>query len=209
MQATNEAQTAAPGLRAPTRMERLRQSTHLVHARLEGSLALVQPALTASRYLQILEAFYGYYAPLEPLVMRAVAQDGAALALELRTKVPLLEADLSTLGRTRAQIDELPRCEDLPCVAQRSQALGALYVMEGATLGGQIIGRYLRDHLGIDAGSGARFFAGYGVETRARWLEFSRHLDGAADIDDALLLAAAVSTFERLECWLDVASARS
>ncbi len=196
-------------MRAPTRMERLRESTRLVHARLEGSLALVQPGLTASRYLRVLEAFYGFYAPLEPLVMRAVAQDGAALALELRVKAPLLEADLSRLLRTRAQIDELPRCTDLPRVAQRSQALGALYVMEGATLGGQIIGRYLRDHLGIDAASGALFFAGYGVETRARWLAFSRHVDDAADIDNELLDAAAVSTFESLERWLDVASGRS
>jgi heme oxygenase len=209
MQAKVKAHGAASEMRAATRMERLREATRLVHARLETTLALVQPGLTASRYLHILEAFYGYYAPLEPLSMRAVAQDGAALALDLRVKAPLLEADLSTLGRTRAQIDELPRCKDLPCVAQRSQALGALYVMEGATLGGQIIGRYLRDHLGIDAGSGAGFFAGYGVETRARWLQFSRHVDGAADIDTELLLAAAVSTFERLERWLDVASTRS
>ena len=83
-----------------------------------------------------------------------------------------------------------------------------LYVFEGATLGGQIIGRHLRDGLRIDRGNGAAFFGGYGDETGAMWMRFSRHVDTSSIIDTEAAVGAAVETFEKLQVWLDAALAR-
>jgi heme oxygenase len=80
--------------------------------------------------------------------------------------------------------------------------MGTLYVLEGATLGGQIIQRQLHCSLGLDAGSGAAFFVGYGARTRQMWMQFSAHLERAPGLDIDAATHAAVQTFETMERWL-------
>jgi heme oxygenase len=56
-------------------------------------------------------------------------------------------------------------------------AWGALYVVEGSALGGQLIARQLSERLGITAERGGAFFAGWGERTGSRWREFRELLD--------------------------------
>ena len=186
-----------------TRMQRLREATRVVHTRIEGVLPLLDPGLTRTRYIRVVEAFYGFYAPLEPCIARAVGAEGAALTLELRAKLPLLATDLRALGRTDAELEDLPRCRDVPTVDTASHAIGTLYVIEGATLGGQIIRKHLRDGLAIEAVSGAAFFTGYGARTGAMWSGFGEHVDRSPTLDTAVAVAAAVATFQTLTVWLE------
>ena len=81
-------------------------------------------------------------------------------------------------------------------------------MFEGATLGGQVIGRNLNTALNVGATNGASFFAGYGNETRAMWKGFSEHLDRSAALDTETVIASAVDTFEKLRSWL-VAAGKS
>ena len=66
-----------------TRMQRLREATRVVHTRIEGVLPLLDPALTRARYTRVVEAFYGFYAPLEPCIARGPSSakciDGAGV----------------------------------------------------------------------------------------------------------------------------------
>ncbi len=180
-------------------MQRLREATRLVHARIEASLPLLDPALTLATYTRVIEAFHGFYAPMEPRL---------AGSFQHHAKVPLLLADLCALGKTAAEVDALPRCAELPQVTCASHAIGVQYVFEGATLGGQIIGRHLRDGLRIQSGNGAAFFSGYGNQTGAMWKRFSHHVDASSVIDTEAAVCAAVETFEKLQAWLDAALAR-
>ena len=50
-----------------------------------------------------------------------------------------------------------------------AQHWGCLYVIEGATLGGQIIIKNLNFNLGLTAAAGASFCDGYGAQTGSRW----------------------------------------
>ena len=52
------------------------------------------------------------------------------------------------------------------------RALGYMYVIEGSTLGGQMILKHIKMVLGFDEHKGALFFGGYGNETGKRWKEF-------------------------------------
>ena len=76
-------------------------------------------------------------------------------------------------------------------------ALGALYVSEGATLGGNVIAPHVRSVLGPD--TPVDFFAPPGVDVVLRWATCRRMLDRllvtAADRDEAS--AVAVAVFER------------
>ena len=49
--------------------------------------------------------------------------------------------------------------DDLPDLQGVQEALGCLYVVEGSTLGGQVIARHLRQTLGVDPRCGGSFFA--------------------------------------------------
>ncbi len=194
------------GAKAPAgaRMQRLRDATRLVHARIEGAMPVLDPSLTRARYTQVVEAFYGFYAPLEPTISNALGADAAALELARRAKLPLIAKDLRALGRTLAEIEALPRCYNLPCIDNASHAIGALYVIEGATLGGQIIRRHLRESLAIDADSGAALFTGYGPTTGAMWARFGEHVDRSSTIATEEAILAAIATFETLTTWLEL-----
>jgi len=108
--------------------------------------------------------FYGSTeADLAALDWSAVGIDFAA-----RRKLPLLERDLDALGipRSQAPDDEGPSTQmDLDF------AFGYMYVVEGATLGGQVISRHLAK-LGIGPDNGGLFFNGYGSRTGEMWKSF-------------------------------------
>lgn len=186
----------------PTRMARLRQATAQAHARIEGVLPLVDPKLTQARYRVVLERLFGFYAAVAPLVILAAGAHAAEIELEQRSKIRLLRLDLLALGRPSVEVEALPRCVELPLLVTPSHAFGVLYVLEGATLGGQVIGRNLQAVLGLGKSNGAAFFAGYGDQTRAMWLRFSEYVDGSGALDTEAMIDSAVGTFETLRSWL-------
>ncbi len=188
---------------APTILKRLRSETSERHAALEHQLPLVDPRLSRDGYRTILEGFFGYYAPLE------VQLSGASVWAELefdfaeRQKVPELEKDLVVLGSTAEELTRLPQCAELPELETIPQILGCLYVIEGSTLGGQVITRHLQANLGITPETGGAFFAGYGAKTGSRWQAFGAMITAAARFGgEDEIVASANRTFETLELWL-------
>ena len=168
---------------AGLRMVALRRATRAAHDRIELALPIMAADLTRERYVKILAAMHGYYVGLPLLVA------GSHLAR--------LEQDLRVLGHTA-----IARCSNLPVLACESALLGARYVVEGATLGGQIIRRHLAKVLHLDATTGAAFFIGYGDETRAMWARFATDVESVADFDLDIAIASAIATFETLGHWL-------
>ena len=183
-------------------MLQLREATRLAHARIEGSLPLLDPKLTRARYVSVVEALFGFYVGLEPRVVISAGPHAAYIELGRRAKTPLLLLDLHALGKTSVETAAIPHCPDLPFPVTPSHALGVLYVLEGATLGGQVIRRSLRNALELGVDNGAAFFAGYGDETKAMWLRFSEHVDRSRALDSEAMIASAIDTFEKLRCWL-------
>ncbi|MDB4946989.1 MAG: bphO [Labilithrix sp.] len=198
-----------PSLPTTTRMDRLRASTQAAHARIEAALPLMSPSLTRETYLGLLEGFFGFHAPIEPALLSLVFANDAVFAEDDRRKVPLLLADLCALGRTAAEVAALPRCADLPCVTSLSQALGVLYVLEGATLGGRIIVRHLHERLALGPTTGAAFFGGYGDRTGSMWKRFCLHVDASLLVDTEEAVSAAVETFDKLLVWVAAPPART
>lgn len=188
-----------------TLLDTLRAATSESHRRLEGRLPLLDADLSRARYRHVLAAMWGYHAPLEARLDAAGAWRSVGLEGADRRRAPRLRSDLLALGLSEGDIDRLPRCVELPQVATPSDALGCLYVVEGSTLGGQVILRHLARHLGVHAGQGASFFAGYGSETGMRWKETCAAIaafdaSGGGSAEGAA--RAAVATFASLEAWL-------
>jgi len=185
-------------------LKRLKESTRERHAALEDQLPLLDPQLSRENYHQLLGRFYGYYAPLETQLLALPWWDKIGFAYTDRHKTPRLEQDLTALGETSGTLTLLPRCQDLPEAASLSNLLGCLYVIEGATLGGQIITRHLQATLGLTPETGAAFFNGYGAQTGAQWQTFCTMLTDLAERTggDEEIIATANRTFETLGQWL-------
>jgi heme oxygenase len=102
--------------------------------------------------------------------------------LEERRKVVQLERDALALGIAPSVVGRTVDEAEPAVLAETADGLGALYVTEGATLGGRLLARHLADSLGLDASSGAAHFLSYGDRRGEMWRRLRAALDafGAA-----------------------------
>jgi heme oxygenase (biliverdin-IX-beta and delta-forming) len=185
-------------------LQRLKLATHERHMALEKQLPLLHPALSLRDYRRFLARFLGYYVPLEARLLPLPWWQHMGFAYTDRRKAPRLEQDLRALGEAEASVQLLPQCHELPALESLPQLLGCLYVVEGATLGGQIISRHLHATLGLTAETGAAFFGGYGTRTGSHWKAFCADLSSlTARCDgDQAVITSANDTFATLDRWL-------
>ena len=195
-----------PVLPADARVERfrilelLREGTADVHLLIEQRVPVFREDFGLEEYARLVESFFGFWVPVEEKLSEIVRLQDPDLALQSRLKYSLLREDLVILGRDPAAVR---RCEILPRLETFLQGLGCLYVMEGSTLGGQIISRRLAQHLRLGEKSGAAFFNAYGGMVGSRWMEFKSFLSAAVEPEDAgEVVSAARDTFLRLYEWL-------
>lgn len=185
-------------------MARLKEETRSNHDRLERdplSRGMLGGELSRDYYTMVLEVYYGLYAPMEDRL--AAAADWGALGFDLarRMKAPMLRADLASLGLREPDVATLPRCDGLPWTPNLPAALGCMYVLEGSTLGGQLIARHVQGALSLGPGDGAAFFTSYGPEVGPLWKEFKAFVElHGAGHEDAVI-AAASAMFASLERW--------
>ncbi len=186
---------------------KLRQETHELHAGLERALDLLSPALVADDYRRLLERFYGFYNPLEAAMRQALGGDATEIATG-RWKTPAIAADLASLGQRPADVAQLPAASDVPRLASRADVTGALYVVEGSTLGGAVLSRHFAERWGLTREHGLAFLHFYGDQTAAMWQRYLAHLAEFDNERDAgRVIAAATATFRALAAWLTTPSA--
>lgn len=182
----------------------LKEATAPLHGALESKLPLLDARMSPHTYRQFLHRFLGYYEPLEARLLAFPYWSALDFDYAGRHKTPRLLQDLQALGETPDAIQGLARCRDLPSLATPGQLLGCLYVIEGATLGGQVITRHLQANLGLTPSSGASFFDGYGAQTGRQWKAFGAMLKASATETEihGEMVASANRTFETLGNWL-------
>jgi heme oxygenase (biliverdin-IX-beta and delta-forming) len=188
----------APDAALPDILTRLRLETRTEHDAIDSTLKLTSPTLSRSRYCQILSQFFGFYQPLEvQLLQHGLTSDWLLPRLG---KTQMLEQDLACFGIDNTR---LPVCKDLPTLKSTTDLLGCLYVLEGSTLGGQLISRHLRDRLDITPDAGGRFFHGYGDETGRMWRRLREVLVTSVTSGDNqdLAVQSATATFTSLRRW--------
>jgi heme oxygenase len=178
----------------------LRTGTAAEHEDVERTLDLLDPALTRDRLAAVLDLLHGFWCAAES-GLDAWALDHPADAGHLdwprRRRAALFADDVRRLGAVPS--GRVPR---LPPVGGTDAALGRMYVLEGATLGGVLIDRHLAV-LPALAGIRVRAFSPYGSETGAMWAGFRRFTRArtTGSGDAGTVLASARSTFAGLAGW--------
>jgi len=192
----------------PIIMVRLKEATRDCHNRLEAhprSQTLMSEQVSRESYLDTLGRSYGFYQPVETQLM-AIDWESTGFNYDARRKLPRLMADFAYLDVSDMSVSSLPLCASVPKIETLAQAAGTLYVFEGATLGGQIIGRHLQAKLGLNVKRGAAFFGSYGDQVGPMWMEYMAFAARCGDTNKAQdeMIQAALETFDCFERWLSV-----
>ena len=116
-----------------------------------------------------------------------------------RNRLPLIIRDLEVLSVSGL---DAGRCE-IPSLRGRAELMGAMYVMEGSRLGGQLIARHVEKVLGLEPGHGTCYFRGFGNETGRMWTEFLERLrDIIPEEETQDVIAGAKKMFGAFGDWM-------
>ena len=181
--------------------ELIKEHTHTHHQALEASMVRRIKAIAAPEdYVTLLQIFYSYFGGLEKQIKLSIA--GTLPDLEQRRKADDLAKDIQHFG---GSIPTLAEGKDLPEMTTPLQAMAALYVIEGSTLGGIYISKMIAKQLNIEDGEGLRFFNGYGEQTQQKWEKFKTIFNALPQNEEEQqqMIATADDTFLKFKLWMD------
>lgn len=154
-----------------------RARTAALHAKVEHLLGLPNAIRSRSDYVLWLHRFLGLYEPLELSLATFSEWKALGLTLESRSHANCLVADLTALGADPFEAARTPSSL-LPDLPTFPHALGALYVLEGSTLGGRLILRNIETRIGPCIEGATGFLGGRREAVGPMWRSFQAALDG-------------------------------
>ncbi|HEX8460327.1 MAG TPA: biliverdin-producing heme oxygenase [Segetibacter sp.] len=180
--------------------DRLKEETKSAHLEVE---ALIMPRVkglnSPAAYADLLNIFYGYFSPVEKKIESYIEPDIIADAAERRKAAAILQ-DITFLGEQKQENE----CIKLPAIYNTATALGAMYVLEGSTLGGVHLSKIISGKMNFTANEGVEFFNGYGSGTLGKWNSFKDRLNNYAvnaELEDEVIKSAN-ETFIKFKSWI-------
>jgi heme oxygenase len=178
----------------------LRAATANDHAAVEGSIPLMTDDLTVEVYISCLSRIHGVVQAWETAALASAPEWLKPTLLE-RQREGMLRRDLEWFG-VRVDADE--NQPEIPEMNDTASLLGAMYVMEGSTLGGQLIARHVEQHLPLATHRGVEFFRGHREQTGPLWKEFCEILrTRVPDTESDAVIRAAKQMFSTFGSWME------
>jgi heme oxygenase len=170
--------------------ETLKQATKQNHDELEQLMFvndIMSGTLSLANYKQILSTNYLVHKAFENYLFDNLSAETAEqLNLQHRRKLPALTADMKAL---QLEIPSPVNDDELTFEKTDASILGALYVLEGATLGGSVIVKRLKTNPELSAlNLDFNYYQVYGDQLIPYWKTFCAVLDkqGKNSFDDAI-----------------------
>jgi len=182
---------------------RLKGVTAPLHTETDKLLGLPDAIRSRGDYIAWLGHFLGLYEPLERSLARFSEWSAFGIPVPLRNHSACLAVDLSALGIDSTSVPRAPPSL-LPDLTTFARALGALYVLEGATLGGRMILRGIDERIGDEIAGATSFFGGRGEAVGPMWHAFRAGLDRFGCDQPYLqedVLSGAGRTFHAILVW--------
>lgn len=188
-------------------MALLKSETSTAHRQLERNPCLsrlFQTDYSIGEYRDLIAKFYGFFSAIEPLIFDDLDPMNQPFVIH-RRKTNLLAKDLSILDIDSVNSSVIPQCKHIPVLNSFARKMGALYVLEGSTLGGRIISKKLIDHFGSAITPTLNYYESYGARVIDEWLSFQFFMAERFDnkqIEIDQVISAAIETFSCLDRWL-------
>jgi heme oxygenase len=168
------------------------------HRAAEESLPLMSETLHAGLYVTYITKIHSFVSTWEDIAAQS-SPGWLQPTLHARQRSSMLERDLAWFHAPLAHTVQ----PTLPLFRTEASLLGAMYVMEGSTLGGQLISRHVTRVLGLTEGHGDSFFRGHGDRTGILWKEFCEVLrTRVPDADTEIVVHAARTMFQLFSAWM-------
>lgn len=181
--------------------EKLKEETKTYHHQTEVALiGRIKAISNKDDYALLLKMFYGYFGGLEEHIDAAI--DTTLMDdYHQRRKTSAIAEDLQALN---ADVPTVANGDNLPSITNHLQALGALYVIEGSTLGGKIISKMIAQKLDPSHSDALSFFNSYGDDTMNMWNSFKDKMNSQAqtEAEQAVVTETANSTFRHFADWI-------
>jgi heme oxygenase (biliverdin-IX-beta and delta-forming) len=170
-------------------IDRLRQDTRVAHAELDESLHLIDRLSSMQQRAAVLAGYHRLHhaaeAAIAPFLGAIADPDFAA-----RRRCQMIAEGIGILGQ-----ELLPERAASLDISTPAEAFGALYVLEGSSLGGRVILKELKR--GSVSLAGLGFLDPYGLNTGPRWRSFlailEREVQSGEQQSDAV--TGALNTF--------------
>ncbi len=181
----------------------LRTETAENHKTLESLMfvnEIMNNSLSIEQYKKLLTVNYIIHQKLENNLANMLDADiAAALEMNSRLKLSALEKDLNYWGIDSLTLPGLDFELYLP-QKNTAEVLGALYVLEGATLGGNVIKRHILANPNFkDQDGGLNYYGVYGEELSTKWKKFVSVLnERVEEADYERCINSANQTFNNL-----------
>lgn len=178
----------------------LKAQTWPIHQELEKISLLkkiMKEEINLQEYKKLLCIFYGFIYPYENNIKLTHTN-----LLINREKSPLLRADLATVEQLN--MEELQFCKVTRSFTTEAEIYGYLYVMEGATLGGQVISQALKTNPKLSPFISTHYFNAYDKKTKRFWSDFSLDLyeKNVTTQQKNQVISTATETFTALFQWI-------
>lgn len=186
-------------------IQNLRASTADCHKQLEQnklSQALLSNNVNETIYCSYLIQLYSFVMGFEQYIYPELGQH--FLNINHRKKAHFIEDDLKTLDITIDKHMLLEEAFFRNTYTDVYLAAGALYVLEGSTLGGQIIVKHLQKTM-PPGFVNATYFTGYQQRTGSMWKEFLLQLTALPQStqQEQQIITGAISTFRIIDNLLN------
>jgi heme oxygenase len=170
-------------------IDRLRQDTRVAHAELDESLHLIDRLSSMQQRAAVLAGYHRLHHAAEAAIapfLGAIAD----LDFAARRRCQMIAEGIGILGQ-----ELLPERAASLDISTPAEAFGALYVLEGSSLGGRVILKELKR--GSVSLAGLGFLDPYGLNTGPRWRSFlailEREVQSGEQQSDAV--TGALNTF--------------
>jgi len=195
-----------------TLMEEIRAATFKVHAGVQGAPyfeALSACRLPLESYVGQLRALAVIHGVLEEALASCADPRVASVWQDDMRKVPLLQQDLRYFEpRTVADLKEAVEAAiavdthvRLCSIDDPLSLLGYVYVLEGSTLGAQVVKPLVARAFLLSGEGGLSYLSSYGPAVHARWAQFQQRMNALqlSAAERAGIAEAASDLFKRIE----------
>lgn len=200
-----------PQAEVPPVLAELRLATAEMHKAVERKTPFFDPAFDRMAYVRWLDVMHPFYAAVDAAVRESGF--GRASGWDYRPRCGLIETDLMHLAtRGPAEVrGSIGLLQPVAALRTVGEVAGMLYVIEGSSLGGQVLLKVLGRAAGVTASAGASFFSPHGDDPRPRWGAYiellGRSCTDSGSVQDAV--RGATVAFSVLGLWIDEAWSRA
>ncbi|AYN68248.1 hypothetical protein D1013_13110 [Euzebyella marina] len=182
-----------------TILDTIKKETKSHHQQVETVLVSELKSLkTKDDYAGLLARLYSFYKPIEDEVHRTIDAE-IITDISKREHTSRIVEDLQLLEHR----EETPLPEPQLTMKSLSYALGVLYVMEGSTMGGQIISKMIHKNVDMNGADAVNYFSSYGDDTHKMWAKFKiQVIKIESTLNHKEVISGAEDTFNQLRQWL-------